>query len=361
MYRIIEIISVIFITGCGLKGKALEVINKLNKVKSRRWILVKLRMRRLRKKENLRNMIRETKLHVRDLIYPLIVTNGKNIKNPVSSMPGVYQYSVDEALKVAKEAYQAGIPGVIIFGVPGYKDSTGSSAKDPDEAVQKICRAIKEEIPELVVITDVCLCEYTDHGHCGLIEQEEIKNDATLKELLQVSLSHVKAGADMLAPSNMMDGFVDYIRKGLDNEGYSDIPIMAYSAKFSSAYYGPFREAAESAPSFGDRNTYQMDPANGREAIREIELDIQEGADIVMVKPALNYMDIIRSVKDRFDYPLAAYNVSGEYAMIKAAAQNGWIDEREVVLETLTGIKRAGADIIITYYALEVAYWLKGE
>ncbi len=304
-------------------------------------------------------MIRETRLEPSDLIYPIIVTNGKNLKNPVPSMPGVYQYSVDEALKVLEHVHDLGIPAVILFGIPRYKDFTGSSAKDPDEAVQKACRAIKEAFPEIILITDVCLCEYTDHGHCGLIKNGEVLNDASLEELLQVSISHVEAGADMLAPSNMMDGFVSYIRKGLDEKGYCNIPIMSYAAKYSSAFYGPFREAAQSAPSFGDRKGYQMDPANKREALREVELDIKEGADIVMIKPALNYMDVIHSVREKFDYPIAAYNVSGEYAMIKAAAEKGWIDEKEITLETLQGIKRAGADLIISYSALDAARWLK--
>ncbi|UMZ74285.1 porphobilinogen synthase [Natranaerofaba carboxydovora] len=318
-----------------------------------------VRMRRFRKNETLRRMLRETCLQPSDLIFPIIVTNGTKVKNPVPSMPGVYQYSVDEALKVLEHVNKLSIPAIILFGIPDYKDDIGSSAKDKNEAVQKACRAIKDKYPGLIIITDVCLCEYTNHGHCGLVDNEEVLNDATLEELCEISLSHVEAGADMVAPSNMMDGYVSEIRKGLDEKGYIDTPIMAYSAKFSSAFYGPFREAAQSSPTFGDRQSYQMDPSNKREAVREVELDIREGADIVMVKPALNYLDIIYSVKEKFSHPIAAYSVSGEYAMIKAAAEKGWIDEKEVTLQTLRGIKRAGAEMIITYSAIDVASWIE--
>ncbi|UMZ73207.1 porphobilinogen synthase [Natranaerofaba carboxydovora] len=317
-----------------------------------------LRLRRLRKNNGIRRMVKENDLKTEDLIYPLFVTVGENIKNPVPSMPGVYQYSVDELLKAIEEVYKYEIPAVILFGVPGYKDSVGTSGLDPNEAVQRACKVIKEKYPDLLVITDVCLCEYTDHGHCGVVKDGEVLNDETLSRLQSVAISHVRAGADIVAPSNMMDGYVQSIRKALDERGYNETPIMAYSAKYASSFYGPFRDAAESSPSFGDRRTYQMDPANGDEAIREVYLDIEEGADIVMVKPALNYMDVIRRVKDEFNYPVAAYNVSGEYSMIKAASQNGWIDEKSVVLEMLQGFKRAGADMILTYHALDAAKWL---
>ncbi|MHB8172326.1 MAG: porphobilinogen synthase [Thermincolia bacterium] len=317
------------------------------------------RPRRLRENETIRRMIRENRLSVDDLIYPLFATNGKDIKNPVASMPGVYQMSVDNIVKEAKEVAKLGIPGIILFGIPAYKDEVGSSGYDDNEAVQQSIREIKDACPELLVVTDVCLCEYTSHGHCGVIKDGRVLNDPTLELLAKVALSHAKAGADMVAPSDMMDGRVGAIREVLDEEGYSHIPIMAYSAKYASAYYGPFRDVAESTPQFGDRRSYQMDFGNSDEAIMETRLDIEEGADIVMVKPALAYMDIIRRVKDEFKVPVAAYNVSGEYAMVKAAAQNNWIDEKKVVLETLTGMKRAGADIILTYHAKDVASWLK--
>lgn len=317
------------------------------------------RMRRLRGSGTLRRMVRENALSVNDLVYPLFATNGTGVKNPVASMPGVFQMSVENIVAEAKVVRDLGIPAVLLFGIPDAKDALGSAAYADTEAVQQAVRAIKEAYPELLVITDVCLCEYTSHGHCGVIENGRVLNDPTLELLAKTALSHARAGADIVAPSDMMDGRVGAIREALDAAGFTDVPIMAYSAKYASAYYGPFREVAESTPQFGDRRGYQMDPANGREAIRETELDIAEGADIIMVKPALAYMDIIRMCKDAFMLPLAAYNVSGEYSMVKAAAQNGWIDEKRIVMETLTGMKRAGADIIITYHAKDAAKWLK--
>ncbi len=316
------------------------------------------RPRRLRANENLRRLVRETRLSVDDLIYPMFVVHGENTATNISSMPGCYQYSVDRLVEAAKELASLRIPGTILFGIPENKDEFGSEAYSDDGIIQQAVRAIKDAVPELLVITDVCLCEYTDHGHCGIVEKGEVLNDPTLDLLAKESLSHVRAGADMIAPSDMMDGRIGVIRDALDEEGYDAIPIMAYSAKYSSAFYGPFREAAESAPQFGDRRTYQMDPPNAEEALREVALDIDEGADIVMVKPALSYLDIIYQVKSEFQMPVAAYNVSGEYAMIKAAAQNGWIDEERVAVEVLTSIKRAGADIILTYFAKSVAEWL---
>lgn len=316
------------------------------------------RMRRLRGNENFRRLVRENRLSVDDLVYPLFATNGQGVKNPVGSMPGVFQMSVDNIVAEAKEVQQLGIPAILLFGIPDYKDEAGSAAYDDNEAVQQAVSAVKTACPGLLVITDVCLCEYTSHGHCGIIKDGNVLNDPTLELLAKTALSHARAGADMVAPSDMMDGRVGTIRQALDANGFSDVPIMAYSAKYASGYYGPFREVAESTPQFGDRRGYQMDPANGNEALRETLLDIEEGADIVMVKPALAYMDIIRRVKEAFSLPVAAYNVSGEYAMVKAAAQNGWIDEQRIVLETLTGMKRAGADIIITYHAKDVARWL---
>lgn len=317
------------------------------------------RPRRLRQNEILRAMVRETEINVRDLIYPFFVIHGKGIKNPVPSMPGVYQLSIDNLVKEAAEVVAAGIPAVILFGIPAEKDEIASGAYDPKGIVQEAVRALKRFYPQLLVITDVCLCEYTSHGHCGLVDDGQILNDPTLDLIARTALSHVEAGADIVAPSDMMDGRVGAIRRLLDKEGFTNTPIMAYAAKYASAFYGPFREAAASAPQFGDRRSYQMDPANSDEALREVELDLQEGADIIMVKPALPYLDIIRRVKDTFNAPLAAYQVSGEYAMLKAAAANGWLDEEKTVLETLTAIKRAGADLIITYYALDVARWLK--
>ncbi len=316
------------------------------------------RPRRLRANLNIRRLVRETQLSVDDLIYPMFVIHGENTAIEISSMPGCYQYSVDKLVDAAKELASLGIPATILFGIPESKDSHGSEAYAEDGIIQQAVRAIKEAVPDLLVITDVCLCEYTDHGHCGVIENGEVLNDPTLDLLVKESISHAHAGADLIAPSDMMDGRVGAIRYALDEEGYDHIPIMAYSAKYASAFYGPFREAAESAPQFGDRRSYQMDHANVEEALREVALDIEEGADIVMVKPALAYLDVIHQVKSEFQMPVAAYNVSGEYAMVKAAAQNGWIDEKRVALELLTSMKRAGADMILTYFAKSVVEWL---
>ncbi|MCG9127162.1 porphobilinogen synthase [Candidatus Poribacteria bacterium] len=319
-----------------------------------------VRPRRNRANESIRRLVRETKLSVDDLIYPMFVVHGQDIANEITSMPGCFQYSVDRLVKAVNEVKKLGIPGVILFGIPEYKDSVGTEAYDDDGIIQQAVRAIKGTISDIMVITDVCLCEYTDHGHCGIIESGDVVNDATLDLLVKESISHARSGADMIAPSDMMDGRIGAIRNGLDQEGFENIPIMAYSAKYASAFYGPFRDAAESTPQFGDRRSYQMDPANSDEAIREVELDIQEGADIVMVKPALSYLDVISHVKSEFQIPVAAYNVSGEYAMIKAAGQNGWIDENRVALEVLTSIKRAGADIILTYFAKSAVEWIEG-
>ena len=317
------------------------------------------RPRRLRKNENLRQLIRETTLTAGNLIYPLFVGSGTNIVRPVSSMPGVAQLSVDRAVLECREAAALGIPAVILFGIPETKDALGSQACIRDGVVQQAIRAIKENIPDLLVVTDVCLCEYTDHGHCGLIKNGAVDNDSTLELLAHEALSHAQAGADIVAPSDMMDGRVGAIRRALDSNGFDQIAIMAYAAKYASGFYGPFREAAESTPQFGDRRSYQMDPANTDEALREVELDIQEGADIVMVKPALAYLDVIYRVKEQFGYPVAAYNVSGEYSMIKAAGINGWIDEERIMLEVLLSIRRAGADMILTYFAKQLARALK--
>ncbi|MCS5696383.1 MULTISPECIES: porphobilinogen synthase [Desulfofundulus] len=317
------------------------------------------RPRRLRLKENIRRLVRETRLTTDDLIYPLFVTHGREMRTPVEAMPGVYNLSPDLIIEEVARVAELNIPGIIIFGIPRVKDESASEAYDDEGIVQQVVRLIKKEFPELIVITDVCLCEYTSHGHCGIVEQERILNDPTLELLARTALSHARAGADMVAPSDMMDGRVAAIRRALDEAGYQDVAIMSYAAKYASAYYGPFREAVNSAPRFGDRRSYQMDPANAREAMREIALDIEEGADIIMIKPALAYLDIVRRVRDTFNCPVAVYNVSGEYAMVKAAAMRGWIDERRVVLETLTGMKRAGADMIITYHALDVARWLR--
>ena len=317
------------------------------------------RPRRLRANENLRRLIRETTLSVNDLIYPMFVVHGHNTSTEISAMPGCYQYSVDTLILAAKELAALGIPGTILFGIPEEKDPLGSEAYADDGIIQQAVRAIKDTVPDLLVMTDVCLCEYTDHGHCGVVEAGEVQNDPTLELLVKESLSHARAGADVIAPSDMMDGRVGAIRSALDENGYQNIPIMAYSAKYASAFYGPFREAAESTPQFGDRRAYQMDSANVEEALREVSLDIEEGADILMVKPALAYLDVIQRVKTEFQVPVAAYNVSGEYAMIKAASQNGWIDEERVALEVLTSIKRAGADIILTYFAKSVVEWLQ--
>jgi len=317
-----------------------------------------LRLRRLRRSEALRSLIRETKVEVGDLIYPLFVVEGNKVKQEISSMPGLYRLSSDLLSEEVEEIASLGIPAIILFGIPQKKDKVGSSAYHPKGVVQQAIRAIKKATPALLVITDVCLCEYTSHGHCGVVVDGCVDNDKTLELLARAALSHAEAGADMVAPSDMMDGRVKAIRQALDGNGFQDIPILAYAAKYASAFYGPFREAAESAPQFGDRRSYQMDPPNWREALREVEQDIAEGADIVMVKPALPYLDVIRKVRDTFNHPLAAYSVSGEYAMVKAAAQQSWLDERAVVLEMLTAIKRAGADIIISYYAKEAAGWL---
>lgn len=320
-----------------------------------------VRPRRLRISEAMRRLVRETDLLPRDFIYPLFTTNGVNIKNPIASMPGVFQLSVDNILQEGVECLKLGIRAVILFGIPAYKDEKGSSGYDPDEAVQKAAAALKRECPELIVITDVCLCEYTSHGHCGLVADGEVLNDPTLGLLAKVALSHARAGADIIAPSDMMDGRVQAIRSALDEHGYSHLPILSYAVKYASAFYGPFRDAAGSAPQFGDRRSYQMDPGNVREALKEIGQDLAEGADMLMVKPALAYLDVIKAVKENTGVPVAAYNVSGEYAMVKAAAQKGWIDERKVALEMLLGMKRAGADLILTYYAKEAAAWLKEE
>ncbi len=300
-------------------------------------------------------MVRETSLTPDDFVYPLFVTFGKGIRKEISSMPGAYQESVDTITRHAKEVFSLGIPSVILFGIPEHKDEIGSNAYDEHGVVQKAIRAIKNKMPELFVITDVCMCEYTSHGHCGVLKNGAVQNDPTLELLAKEAVSHAKAGADMVAPSDMMDGRIDAIRTALDEEGYAEVPIMSYAAKYASAFYGPFREAAESTPQFGDRRSYQMDPANRREALKEVALDIEEGADIVMVKPALAYLDVISDVKATFDVPVAAYNVSGEYSLVKAAAKLGWIDEQRVMMEILTSIKRAGADIILSYFAKEAS------
>jgi len=316
------------------------------------------RMRRLRRTPAIRAMVRETQLHIEDLIYPLFVIAGENVKTPISSMPGCFQLSIGNLLPEVREIVRLGIPAVLLFGIPSHKDAAASGAYDSEGVIQMAVRAIKDEFPDLVVITDVCLCEYMDHGHCGVIQEGEIVNDVTLELLAKMAITHAESGADIVAPSDMMDGRVAAIRNALDDDGLTDTIIMSYSSKFASAFYGPFREAAESTPAFGDRKTYQMDPANGEEAVREALLDIEEGADIVMVKPALPYLDVIHAVKQETKFPLAAYNVSGEYSMIKAAAANGWIDEQRAVMEAVTGIKRAGADLIITYHAKDIAAWL---
>jgi porphobilinogen synthase len=318
------------------------------------------RLRRTRRTSGLRGLVRETELSPSDFIYPIFVTVGEDVRNPIMSMPGVFQLSINHAVEEAKKAYALGIPGVLLFGIPEEKDEVASGAYDPEGVVQLATRAIKDALPELLVITDVCLCEYMSYGHCGVVDREkgEILNDVSLELLARTASSQAEAGADIVAPSDMMDGRVAALRSELDREGYENVPIMAYSAKYASAFYGPFREAAESAPQFGDRRGYQMDPSNAREALREVALDVEEGADIVMVKPALPYLDVIRRVRETTVLPVAAYNVSGEYSMLKAAALNGWLDEERAVLEALTGIKRAGAEIIISYYARDVARWL---
>jgi porphobilinogen synthase len=318
------------------------------------------RLRRTRSTAALRGLVRETRLSPSDFVYPIFVSAGEDVRNPVLSMPGVFQLSINHTVAEAKRVHGLGIPAVLLFGIPDEKDEAASGAYDPEGVVQLATRAIKEAVPELLVITDVCLCEYMSHGHCGVVEKDtgQILNDISLELLARTASSQAEAGTDIVAPSDMMDGRVAAIRSELDREGFENTPIMAYAAKYASAFYGPFREAAESAPAFGDRRSYQMDPANAREALLEVELDIEEGADIVMVKPALPYLDVIRRIRETTNLPLAAYSVSGEYAMIKAAAQNGWLDERAVVLEALTGIKRAGADIIISYHAPDIARWL---
>lgn len=320
-----------------------------------------IRLRRLRSSENLRNMVRENRLSKDDLVYPLFVAEGENIKNPVDSMPGIYQYSLDTLPEELARVDKAGIKAVLLFGIPAHKDELASSAYDENGIMQNTVRLIKKLYPDMIVIADVCLCEYTSHGHCGIIDHGKILNDETLPYLAKMAVSLAKAGADMVAPSDMMDGHTAYIRKALDEAGFTDTIIMGYSAKFASGYYSPFRDAAHSAPQFGDRRSYQMDPANGREALRECEADIAEGADIIMVKPALAYLDIVREVRNRTDFPIAVYNVSGEYSMVKAAAANGWIDEKRIVMENMIAFKRAGAGIIITYHALDIAGWLDEE
>jgi porphobilinogen synthase len=304
-------------------------------------------------------MVRETRLSAAGFVYPMFVCPGSNVRREVSSMPGVHQQSVDQIVEEGREVAGLGVPAVILFGLPETKDATGKSSLEATGVVQRAVEAIKKAKLQLLVMTDVCLCEYTDHGHCGVIENDKVANDATLEILAEQALSHARAGADIVAPSDMMDGRVAAIRKKLDSNGFAETPILSYAAKYCSAFYGPFREAAESAPQFGDRRSYQMDPANVREALKEVALDLEEGADMVLVKPALPYLDVIRAVRERFDVPVGAYNVSGEYAMVKAAAQNGWLDEKRVVVELLTGIQRAGADIILTYHAKDAAKWLK--
>lgn len=324
-----------------------------------------VRNRRLRGSAALRNLVRETQITIHDLIYPIFVTHGTGVKEEISSMPGVYHLSLDLLEQELQEIVDLGIQAILIFGVPDHKDAEGSSAYDAHGIVQVATRRIKQLQPQLVIIADTCLCQFTDHGHCGVVHFDELKqrtdvlNDRSLELLVHTAVSQAEAGADIIAPSNMMDGFVHAIREGLDEAGFDQIPIMSYSVKFASAFYGPFREAAHSTPQFGDRKTYQMDPANGREALREAMSDVVEGADFLMVKPALAYMDLIRQLRDQFDLPLVAYNVSAEYSMVKAAAMNGWIDERSIVMETMIGFKRAGADLIITYFAKDIARWLR--
>ncbi len=317
------------------------------------------RLRRLRKNENIRRLVRENSISVDDLIYPLFIEEGENIKKEIPSMPGIYRWSLDRIDEELEEVSKLNIPAVLLFGIPEHKDQVGSQTWNEEGIIQRAIRYIKENYPDLYVITDVCFCEYTEHGHCGVLHNNDVANDITLENTKKQVISHAQAGADMVAPSGMMDGVVKAIREALDGAGFTDIPIMAYSAKFASSYYGPFRDAADSAPAFGDRRTYQMDPANRREALREVSFDIEEGADIVMVKPALAYLDIISDVKNSFTLPVAAYNVSGEYSMVKAAGKLGWIDENKVIMETVLSMKRAGADIIITYHAKEIARLLK--
>lgn len=320
-----------------------------------------IRFRRLRANEAIRSMVRENRVTKEDLVYPVFVAEGENIKTPVDSMPGIYQYSIDKLDGELARIKDAGIPAVLVFGIPIHKDACGSGAYAPGGIAQRAVRYIKEKMPELVVMADVCLCEYTSHGHCGVVEEGKVLNDETLPLLAKTAVSLAQAGADVIAPSDMMDGHIEILREALDSAGFTDKILMGYSAKFASAYYAPFRDAAHSAPAFGDRRTYQMDPANGREAVRECQADISEGADIIMVKPALAYLDVVKEVRGITRMPLAVYNVSGEYSMVKAAAAAGWIDERRIVMENMTAMKRAGADIIITYHALDVATWLEAQ
>lgn len=319
------------------------------------------RTRRLRQTAAMRDMVRENHVRIDELIYPVFVIEGENICNPVESMPGIYQYSIDRLQEELNRIREAGIKAILIFGIPAHKDEVGSGAYDDQGIVPRAIRFIKEKMPQLIVIADVCLCEYTSHGHCGLIRGQEILNDETLPLLAKASVCYAAVGADIIAPSDMMDGRVAAIRRALDEKGYLNTPIMSYSAKFASSYYGPFRDAAHSAPGFGDRKTYQMDPANGREAMREIAQDIAEGADMIIAKPALAYMDIIKDASQNYNIPIVAYNVSGEYAMVKAAAKEGWVDEKKIVMENMVGLKRAGAKMIITYHALDVAKWIEEE
>lgn len=320
-----------------------------------------IRHRRLRRQESIRRMVREHHLQISDLIYPLFVVEGENIKEEIPSMPGIYHFSLDRVEEEIKEVVAAGIPSIMIFGVPHEKDEQGSQADHNHGIVQRGIRFIKKQFPDLYIIADTCLCQYTSHGHCGIVEEGEVVNDPSLKRLASTAVSQARAGADMIAPSNMMDGFVHAIRRGLDEAGFTDIPILSYAIKYASGYYGPFRDAAHSAPQFGDRRTYQMDPANAREAMREAASDLVEGADLLMVKPGLAYLDVIHRVRERFDLPIVAYNVSGEYAMVKAAAEKGWIEEKAIVMETLLAFKRSGADLILTYHAKDVANWLQKE
>jgi porphobilinogen synthase len=317
------------------------------------------RPRRLRRTEALRGMVRETRLSTSGLVYPMFACPGTKVQTEVSSMPGIHQQSVDHIVEECRDVAGLGIPAVILFGLPERKDETGSEASAANAAVQRAVAAIKKATPELIVITDVCLCEYTSHGHCGVIKDSEVANDPSLVRLADAALSHARSGADIVAPSDMMDGRVGAIRGKLDENGFTDVAILSYAAKYCSGFYGPFREAAQSAPQFGDRRSYQMDPGNAREALHEVALDLEEGADMVLVKPAMPYLDIVQRVRERFDVPVGAYNVSGEYAMVKAAARNGWIDEKRVVLEIMTGIQRAGAGFVLTYHAKDVARWLK--
>ena len=317
------------------------------------------RMRRLRNSEAMRTLVRETRISTEELVYPVFVIEGENIKSPVDSMPGIYQYSIDRLKEECDRVRESGVRNLLLFGIPAHKDEVGSQAYAQDGITQRAIRYLKEAYPEFLIIADVCLCEYTSHGHCGLVDGCHILNDETLPLLSRMAVSLTEAGADIIAPSDMMDGRVAAIRKALDEAGYCDTPIMSYSAKYASGYYAPFREAAHSAPGFGDRKTYQMDCANGREALREMQDDIEEGADILMVKPGLAYLDVLHAARERFEYPIAVYHVSGEYAMVKAAAMNGWIDEKRIVMENMLAMKRAGADIIITYHAIDVANWLK--